>query len=373
MAHRFVHLLLAAGLAAISSDTLAGRADIVPKTQASPQVASPITDILPQAQAARQVTSPITVRLPQLDAALTVNDAVVPGPGSTRTFQSPPLRAGETQTYTFTVEWQPNSYTTMTRSRVVSFRAGDPVKVDLSVEAPTDRVRVIYVPTPDDIAQEMVKLADIRSTDVVFEPGCGDARVLIAAVRAGARRGVGIDIDPERVEESRARVRDAGLADRIEIRLGDALDVPDLSQMTVVLLYMGDHFNMLIRPRLWKALPVGARVVSHRFEMGDWKPDKTAGVTGIDGIGYELHLWTITPDVKRRVTPRPVALFIEPIPAAAPWPPDTAGTGPASTSSRDRASSDRRPGSARRAPRRRCDRPAGAACSSTRRGPIARA
>jgi hypothetical protein len=63
---------------------------------------------------------------------------------------------------------------------------------------------------------------------------------------------------------------------------------------------MGDHFNLLIRPLLWKALPVGARVVSHRFEMGDWTPDRTVEVRGDDGIEYELHLWTITPEIKRR-------------------------------------------------------------------------
>ena len=257
--------------------------------------------ILPQASATSQVRSSITVTLPEEEAELTVNDAVLAGTGTVRTFQGSPQRAGETQRYTFTVTWQPNSYTTMTRSRVVSFRAGDPVKVDLSAWAPTDRVRVIYVPTPDDIADEMVKLAGVSTKDVVFEPGCGDARILIAAARAGARRGIGVDIDPERVQEARARVKDAGLADRVEIRLGDALDVPDMSSATVVFLYMGDHFNLLIRPLLWKALPVGARVVSHRFEMGDWKPDKTVRIQGSDGIGYELHLWTITPEVKRRL------------------------------------------------------------------------
>ena len=252
-----------------------------------------------QTQAAGQVVSTIAVTLPDADAELLIDDKPVAGAGATRTFDSAPLRSGRTYRYTFTARWNPNSYTTMTRSRVVSFRAGSRVVVDLSAEAPTDRVRVIYVPTPDDIADEMVKLAGVGPKDVVFEPGCGDARITIAAVRAGARRGVGIDIDPDRVEESRERVKDAGLADRIEIRLGDALDVPDLSTATVVFLYMGDHFNLLIRPRLWKALPVGARVVSHRFTMGDWTPDKTVTVRGDDGLEYELHLWTITPEIKR--------------------------------------------------------------------------
>ena len=150
----------------------------------------------------------------------------------------------------------------------------------------------------------MVTLAGVSAADVVYEPGCGDARITIAAVRGGARKGVGIDIDPDRVADSRARVKEAGLEDRIEIRLGDALDIGDLSAANVVFLYMGDHFNLLIRPILWRELKVGARVVSHRFTMGDWKPDKTVAVSSDAGGEYELHLWTITEEVKRRMEGR---------------------------------------------------------------------
>ena len=148
----------------------------------------------------------------------------------------------------------------------------------------------IYVPTPDDIAQEMVKLAGVTGNDVVFEPGCGDARITIAAVKAGARRGVGIDIDTESVAESQARVKETGLADKIDIRLGDALDIPDLSDANVVLLYMGDHFNLLIRPHLLRQLKVGARIVSHRFKIGDWPPDRTITVSSVEGGDDELDL-----------------------------------------------------------------------------------
>lgn len=252
------------------------------------------------ASAAIQVSSRVTVTLPDEQATLFVEDMAIPGSGASRSFDTAPLANGTTYRYTFTTTWEPNAYTTMTRTRVVSFRAGDRLAIDLTIDDPSDRVLVIYVPTPDDIADEMVKLAAVTADDVVYEPGCGDARITIAAVRAGAKRGVGIDIDPERVEESRARVQAAGLADKIEIRLGDALDIPDLSTATVVLLYMGDHFNLLIRPILWRQLPVGARVVSHRFKMGDWEPDKTITVSSADSGEYELHLWTITEELKRR-------------------------------------------------------------------------
>lgn len=252
------------------------------------------------AEQVRRLRTPITVELPDDEAELTVDGKAMPGKGESRSFDLQVLESARGARHTFIVSWRPNTYTQMTRTKTVELRAGRPQTVDLSKDDPTDRVKVIYVPTPNDIADEMAKLAGISAKDVVFEPGCGDARITIAAVRAGARRGVGIDIDPERVAEARANVKAAGLQDRIEIRLGDALDIKDLSSATVVMLYMGDHFDMLIRPALWRELPVGARVVSHRFLMGDWEPDKTVSVTSAEGIDYELHLWTITAEIKKR-------------------------------------------------------------------------
>jgi uncharacterized protein (TIGR03000 family) len=252
------------------------------------------------ASAAARVTSRITVTVPQAETELVVDDKTIPGSGTSRTFETPPLEAGTTYRYTFTAQWQPNTYTTITRTKIVSFRAGDQVAVDLTIDDPSDRARVQYVPTPPDIADEMVKLAGVGAADVVYEPGCGDARITIAAVKAGARRGVCIDIDPDRVADARARVKEAGFEDKIEVRLGDALDISDLSAATVVLLYMGDHFNLLIRPILWRELKVGARVVSHRFTMGDWEPDKTLPVSSVEGGDYELHLWTVTEALKRK-------------------------------------------------------------------------
>ena len=273
------------------------------RSLASPDASALFLEQAASAAPAR-VTSRISVTLPQESAELVVEGKPVSVTGITREFDSAPLARGGTQRYTFTATWQPNTYTTMTRTRTVSFRAGDRVALDLSVDDPTDRVRVIYVPTPADVADEMVRLAGVGASDVVFEPGCGDARITIAAVKGGARRGVGIDIDADRVTESKANVKAAGLDGKIEIRLGDALDIKDLSSATVVFLYMGDHFDMLIRPNLWRELKVGARVVSHRFTMGDWKPDKTVTVTSADGGEYELHLWTITEEVKRRIKER---------------------------------------------------------------------
>ena len=253
-----------------------------------------------QGPAPSTVTTLVTIAVPTHDTELEIDGRAISGSGLSRTFVTPPLAIGRTYQYKVIARWAPNTYTNITRTKVVSVRPGERLTIDLTIDDPNDRVVVRYVPTPEHVAMEMVKLAGVTPADVTYEPGCGDARITIAAVRGGARRGVGIDLDPERVAESRANVEAAGLGDRIDIRLGDALEQRDLGSMTVVFLYMGDHFNMLIRPYLWKHLPVGARVVSHRFLMGDWKPDKTVTVEGDFGEPYELHLWTITEAHKRQ-------------------------------------------------------------------------
>jgi uncharacterized protein (TIGR03000 family) len=247
--------------------------------------------------------SRIAVTVPADDAELVVNGETIRGEGAFRTVDTAPLASG-THRYTVTVTWEPNTYTTMTRSKTLELRAGETVKVDLTVDDPTDRVRVIYHPTPADVSEAMVALAGVGPDDVVYEPGCGDARITTAAIRAGARRGICIDIDPERAWESKTNVQLAGLADRIDVREGDALDVKDLSDVSVVFLYMGDHFNLLVRPVLWRELKVGSRIVSHRFTMGDWKPDRTVSVPSEESGLFELHLWTITEEIKQRLTSR---------------------------------------------------------------------
>jgi uncharacterized protein (TIGR03000 family) len=254
-----------------------------------------------QARAAteRRLTSRVVVTVPAADADLVVNGQAVPGAGTSREFDPGPLAAGSHQ-FTFSVTWEPNTYTTMTRTKVVAIRAGETTRIDLTVDDPSDRVRVIYVPTPASVADAMVELARVTKTDVVYEPGCGDARITIAAIRAGASRGVCVDIDPERARESKANVATAGFAERIDVREGDALDVKNLSDVSVVFLYMGDHFNLLIRPVLWRELKVGSRIVSHRFTMGDWESDSTITVSTVEGP-FDLHLWTITEELKRRL------------------------------------------------------------------------
>jgi uncharacterized protein (TIGR03000 family) len=267
---------------------------------AAPYAAEAVPALQCSSPAVNGVTTPVTVTVPEENAELIVDGKTLPGTGTSRRFEAIAVASCASHEYAFTVKWQPNTYTTMTRSKTVAVRAGELAEVDLTIDDPADRVRVIYVPTPADVAEEMVRLAGVTSDDIVYEPGCGDARITIAAIRGGARRGICVDIEPERVEESRANVKEAGMQDRIDVRLGDALDVKDLSEVTVVFLYMGDHFNLLIRPVLWRDLKAGSRVVSHRFTMGNWAPDQTISVESGDGGEFQLHLWTVTEDVKRK-------------------------------------------------------------------------
>ena len=252
------------------------------------------------AQTRPTITSTIRVIVPDDNAELSFENEVTKTTGTIRDLETPPLEPGRAYQYTFSVKWTPNNYTTITRKRTISFKAGESITVDLTIDASNDRAQIRYVPTPDFVVDAMIRLARIRRDDVVYEPGCGDARITIAAVRAGAKSGVGIDLDAERVAESRTNVRGAELDDRIDVRAGDALDIKDLGEASVVFLYMGDEFDLMIRPLLWKQLKVGARVVSHRFTMGDWTPDETVHLDQGDAGEYRVHLWTITQEVKNR-------------------------------------------------------------------------
>ena len=155
-----------------------------------------------------------------------------------------------------------------------------------------------YEGTPHSVVPAMIALAEVGREDVVYEPGCGDARLLIASIKAGARKGLGVDIDPDLAEVAYAEVKKAGVADKVEIRWGNALAV-DMSEATVVFLFMGEAFNLVMRPLLWKQLKVGARVVSNDFSMGDWKPDRTLRVETPGRTSF-LYRWTITEEIKRR-------------------------------------------------------------------------
>jgi SAM-dependent methyltransferase len=148
---------------------------------------------------------------------------------------------------------------------------------------------VPYVPTPHDVVEQMLKLAGVKKTDVVYDLGCGDGRIVIMAAQKFGARGVGIDIDPERIAEAKQNAEQAGVTDRVKFIQQNLFDA-DIREATVVTLYLLPSVNLRLRPKLLEQLKPGARVVSHSFDMGDWKPDKE-----IEYNGRKLYLWVIKP------------------------------------------------------------------------------
>jgi uncharacterized protein (TIGR03000 family) len=242
--------------------------------------------------------APVTLKVlvPHQKAELRIEDTPTRQEGTTRTFISPPLEPGRSYTYSLSVTWQPNNYTTITRTKKVAVQAGQAVEVDLRKydDKNPDKILIRYVPTPEEVVDAMCKLADVKKDDVVYDLGCGDGRIVITAVKVyGAKRGVGVDIDPERIKESKENAKKAGVDDKVEFRMEDVLNLKDIGDANVVMLYMGDDVNLRLRPILQKTLKPGSRIVSHRFLMGDWKPLKTITVTDNYGGEYDLHLWKI--------------------------------------------------------------------------------
>ena len=150
---------------------------------------------------------------------------------------------------------------------------------------------VPYVPTPPEVVEAMIALAGVKKGDVVYDLGCGDGRIVIAAARISGVRGVCVDIDPERIEESRANARSAGVADRIRFVRADLFEVP-FSDATVVMLYLLPDVNLRLRPRLQRDLRPGTRIVSHAFSMGDWKPRRQIDV-GDPPSDRPVYLWVV--------------------------------------------------------------------------------
>jgi len=148
-----------------------------------------------------------------------------------------------------------------------------------------------YVPTPEDVVERMLVLAGTTRDDVVYDLGCGDGCIPIAAAKLYGARGVGIDIDPRRIDESRANARAAGVEHLVEFRLADAL-AADVSPATVVTLYMLGSGNAALRPVLTRQLRPGARIVSHAFSMGPaWPAEKVEQFRSARGDEVTLYLW----------------------------------------------------------------------------------
>jgi SAM-dependent methyltransferase len=156
-------------------------------------------------------------------------------------------------------------------------------------KAPKRPPDVRYEPSSPAIVREMLRLAGVKKSDIVYDLGCGDGRVVIAAAKEYGARGVGIDIDPQRIEEAEANAREAGVTTLVQFRNEDLFEA-DFHEATVVTLYLWPWINLKLRPRLLQELKPGTRVVSHYHDMGDWVPEKQ-----IEVEGHRVYLWTIPP------------------------------------------------------------------------------
>ncbi|MFO0842952.1 MAG: class I SAM-dependent methyltransferase [Gemmataceae bacterium] len=253
----------------------------------------------PERGSGQEDTTKVTtlkVLVPQRRCRVVVDGKTMPNNKTDeREFAAPALAKGQKE-YEVTATWATNNYTRFFRTAKAAPKPGSTVVVDLREPDPKnpDRIEIRWVPTPDDVVRRMCKLGSVGKDDVVYDLGCGDGRLVLMAVgEFKAKRGVGIDLDPVRVKESKESATAKKLTDKVEFREGDVLNVKDLSDASVVLLYMGDDVNLRLRPILQKTLKPGSRIVSHRFAMGDWKPDKSETFDAEDGGQYTIHLWTI--------------------------------------------------------------------------------
>jgi SAM-dependent methyltransferase len=164
------------------------------------------------------------------------------------------------------------------------------VLVAMSVAAaqtPAPRLDVPYVPSPNPVVDGMLKLAGVTSGDTVYDLGCGDGRIVIAAAKTYGAKGVGVDINPERIEEARANAKSAKVEDKVRFEENDLFKA-NIANATVVTLYLLPDVNLRLKAKLLKELKPGTRIVSHSFDMGDWKPEKEERVDG-----RLIMLWTV--------------------------------------------------------------------------------
>ena len=147
-----------------------------------------------------------------------------------------------------------------------------------------------YVPTPQEVVERMLTLAGVIKSDVVFDLGCGDGRIPITAARKYGARGVGVDIDPQRIAEANANAKAAGVEHLVTFKLQDAMKT-DVSGASVVTLYLLSASNLKLRPILTRQLKPGSRIVAHSFGMGDWTPEKADSFTDAEGRSRMLFLY----------------------------------------------------------------------------------
>ena len=156
---------------------------------------------------------------------------------------------------------------------------------------------VPYVPTTEEAVRAMLKLADVKKADIIYDLGCGDGRIVIAAAKTYGARGVGIDIDPDRIQEARENAKKAGVENLVRFEENDLFQA-NFREATVVTLFLLPSINLKLRPKLLQNLKPGTRVVSNTFDMGTWRPEKEQSLPGADddeigSLSHKFFLWKI--------------------------------------------------------------------------------
>lgn len=154
---------------------------------------------------------------------------------------------------------------------------------------------VPYVPSPPEVVAEMLRLVQLKPGDILYDLGCGDGRIVVAAAKNAGIRAIGIDIDPERIEESWENAKLAGVDNLVEFRQGD-LFTADIHDASVVTLYLLTYVNLKLRPKLLNELKPGTRLVSHNYAMDTWKPDQTTTVVVNDSV-HTVYFWVIPANI----------------------------------------------------------------------------
>jgi uncharacterized protein (TIGR03000 family) len=255
------------------------------------------------------------VRVPA-DARLMVDGKPTQQTGTLRHFYSPPLEAGKSYHYTFEWTYLKDGKSTKDK-KVIYVRAGDDKEEDLrdlppkrstarddeAAEKKTEKKKparepdVIYLPTPTEVVDKMLEMAEVKKSDVLYDLGCGDGRIVIAAAKKYKCKAVGIEIDPELVEKARANVKAEKLDGLVEIREGDLFKA-DLKPASVVTMYLLDSLNAKLVPKL-KELKPGSRIVSHDFGIEGYPPQKKESVTLKSGeSSANVFMW-VTPLEKK--------------------------------------------------------------------------
>jgi hypothetical protein len=174
----------------------------------------------------------------------------------------------------------------------VSNAAVAPAADSTAIPSAKRELDVPYVPTHEMIVDEMLRMAEVKGDDVLYDLGSGDGRIPITAAKQFGTRGVGIDLNPERISEANENAKKAGVTDKVRFIEGDIFR-SDFRDASVVTLYLLPEINLRLRPQLLEQLKPGTRVVSHNYNMGDWQPEQTKTITTPDGVDHFIYFWRV--------------------------------------------------------------------------------